>query len=359
MPNLLLAGHFGCGNLGDDAIMNGFAEAVIRQGLEITAMSGAPEETFRNYGYPSIGRKDSEAYTRALATCDAVVFAGGSIFQDVTSMRSAIYYATMIKKAKKAGKPVFLVGQGVGPLNRFLSKRAAASAFMLADAIVVRDPASAQALKGLGVNRPIRVGADPAFLMPPAKVEESQYGVGDRKTIGIAPRVFGKGIKEVTAIFGEFARNLFQSNYMPVMIAMDRNEDGPLIQAISDSQGGKIPDLRKLPTPSQLVARIGRMDAVVSVRLHGSVLATCAGTPSLAIAYDPKVAAFAKLLELNPAIPIEGLTSARLFENFQAFMKSRDRNLQIVERRKAELTKLAEVNVETVIESLKGAAPVR
>jgi polysaccharide pyruvyl transferase WcaK-like protein len=265
----------------------------------------------------------------------------------------------MVKKAKKAGKKVFLVGQGVGPLNKFISKRAAASAFAMADGIVVRDPTSAQAIKNLGVSRPVRLGADPAFLMPPGVVEESQYGVGDRKTIGIAPRIFGKGVKEVTAIFGEFARSLFQSNYMPVMIAMDRNEDGPLIQAISDAQGGKIPDLRKLPTPGQVVAQMARMDAVVSVRLHGAVLATCAGTPAMMVSYDPKVAAFAKLLEIGAAIPAEGLTAARLFENFQTFMKARERNVQIIERKRTELQTLAEVNVELVLESLKSASAAR
>lgn len=356
MPQLLLAGHFGAGNLGDDAIMCGFVDGISRYGgFDVRVMSGAPEETGRLYGLSGIPRKDLGAYNDELERTDAVVFAGGSIFQDVTSVRSAMFYANLVSKAKKAGKKVFLVGQGVGPLTKFLSKRAAIGAFNMADMIVVRDPASAQTLRDLGVKRPVRVGADPAFLLRPSSSEEQSYGVADRKSIGLAPRAFGKSPKEAVALFGEFTRLVFQANYMPIMIPMDKNEDGPLIQAISDAQGGKIPDLRKVQRPQDLQARLKRMEAVVAVRLHASVLAATVGTPALMISYDPKVSAFAKLMDF-PVLPADGLTAGRLFENFQQFMKQRDRHVASLERKRDEMMKLAELNVEVVVESLKGAA---
>ena len=354
MPNLLIAGHFGAGNVGDDAILVGFADGISRVGgFEITAMSGSPEDTFRNYNIRGIPRKNLAAFNEALSQTDALVFAGGSIFQDATSVASAMFYASLVKRAKKAGKKVFLVGQGVGPLTKFLSKRAAASAFNMADGIVVRDPISAQTLRDLGVKRPIKMGADSAFLLSPNRDGGENFQVGDRKSIGIAPKLIGRGLKESVALFGEFTRLVFQSNYMPIMIAMDRNEDTPLIQAINESQGGRIPDLRKVHRPQDIQARIQRMDAVVAVRLHAAILAASVGTPSLMISYDPKVSAFAKLIEA-PCVPAEGLTSSRLLENFQLFMKNRERYVAATERQRAELVKLAEVNVETVVESLKG-----
>lgn len=360
MPgHILVAGHFGCGNLGDDAILLGFV-AGMGDGTDMTVMSGAPEETYRNYGLRSIPRKDLNAFGEALQECDALVFAGGSIFQDATSARSAIFYGELVKRAKKAGKRVIMVGQGVGPLNSFFGKRAATAAFNMADYIVTRDPGSVSTLKSLGVKRPIKVAADLAFLMPPLRedTEGQSFAVGNMKTVGISPRPFGKDKKSQVQLFGELSRMLFQANYLPVLIEMDREHDAPLIIEISKSQGGKVPEIRKLQTPMQLQSRMSRMDAVIAMRLHAGILATTVGVPALMVSYDPKVASFAKMLDMGTSVSIEGLTANRLFESFVQFHKERERNLKILERKRAELRKAAELNVEMVLDSLSGKATI-
>lgn len=352
MPNLLIAGHFGCGNLGDDAILVGFAHGLEGTGFEMTVMSGSPEETFRTYGYRCIPRMDGAAFAKEVSRCDALVFAGGSVFQDATSVQSVAYYQNLVKKAKKAGKKVFMLGQGVGPLNNFLGKRLAASAFNSSDIVVVRDPNSVSTLKSLGVKVPIKVGADLAFLLPDkiAAEEAQAFTIGDMKSIGIAPRPFGKDKKMVVGLFGELCRLLFQSKMMPVLIEMDRNIDGPLIDEISKQQGGKIPDLRKQQTPMQLQGRMSRLDGVIAMRLHAGILATTVGVPPLMLNYDPKVAAFAKMLDIGGNVSIENLTAQRLFDAFQSFYRDRDRNAKILQRKREEFRKLAEVNIQILNE---------
>lgn len=357
MAHLLLAGYFGCGNLGDDAMLLGFIQG-LGSGFDVTVLSGSPEETFRSYGFPSAPRRDIGAVDAAISKCDALVFPGGSIFQDATSVKSVGYYAQLVKRAKSSGKKVFLVGQGVGPLNSYFGKRWAAAAFNAADAVVVRDPGSAATLRDLGVRVPIRVGADSAFLLPRPVDREDQtsFQVGNMHTVGLAPRPFGKKPKEVAQLFADVVKLLFQANYMPMLIAMDQAEDGPLIEQISKAHGGKVPDLRKVTTPMQLQQRIGRMDALIAMRLHAGILAASVGVPPLMVSYDPKVAAFSKLLDMGNALSIEGLTAQRLFENFQLFQKDRERSVKVLERKRAELSKLAETNVEVVRESLMGTA---
>ena len=247
-----------------------------------------------------------------------------------------------------------MLGQGVGPLSKFLSKRAAAGAFNSADCIVVRDPESARALVALGVRQTARVGADLAFMMPPAREEgEQQFGVAGMKTVGIAPRPFGKNNKEVVVLFGDLCRMLFQTQHVPVLIEMDRNEDGPLISEIEKSQGGKVPSMKKLATPIQVQSRIARMDAVIGMRLHASILATGVGVPAMTISYDPKVAAFANILGLGSAIPIEGLTAQRLFDNYLTFEKAKERNVKILETKRQELQQMAQVNIEVLTDVLR------
>jgi len=164
---ILLAGYFGCGNLGDDAILVGLKDALANDDVDLATLSANPAESYSLYGIRAIPRKDFKRIDEELKECQALVFPGGSIFQDVTSSRSAAYYASLVQRAKRAGKKVVFLGQGVGPLNSFLGRRFAASSFKAADAIVVRDPGSASLLRSLGVNRPIEVAADMAFLMPP------------------------------------------------------------------------------------------------------------------------------------------------------------------------------------------------
>jgi len=352
MPHLLLAGHFGCGNLGDDAIMLGFVQG-LNPDFELTLLSGAPETTYRLYNIRSVPRKDFRAVQAAINECDAMVFCGGSLFQDVTSTRSVAYYAQLAKMAKKSGKKLFFVGQGVGPLNGMFSKNWTAGAFNMADGIVCRDTQSVSLLKSLGVKKPIQTAADCAFLLPePSGREENQFGVGNMKAVGIAPRPFGKP-KECLKFFGDLAQLLFKNQYVPVLVEMDAQHDGPLIFDISKANGGKIPDIRKLETPMQLQSRIARLDSMISMRLHGGILATTVGVPAMMLSYDPKVTAFAKAMGYDSPVTTEGLTAQRAFDAFVQFQRDRERNLKVIERKREELKELARINCQAIIDAFR------
>ncbi|MFQ3586784.1 MAG: polysaccharide pyruvyl transferase CsaB [Fimbriimonadaceae bacterium] len=354
MPtNLLLAGYLGCGNLGDDAVMLGLMEGLRGADVAFTVLSGAPEETYRLYGVRAVPRKDKAAVVAAIRECDALVFPGGSVFQDATSAASCAYYSALVGQAKKAKKMVVLVGQGVGPLGSWIGKRLARQAFQSADAVAVRDPASAALLRQIGVDRSISVGADSSLLLPRPSGEESDaFSVAGMKSIGIAPRPLGKQTKAVIQLFGDLARLLFQAGYLPILVEMDRNEDGPVIEAIAKAQGGKVPDIRRVQTPMQLMQRLARMDAVVAMRLHAGILGAAVGVPPFLVSYDPKVAAFAKLLDVAAAPSFDGLSADRLFESFQAFMRERERNVKLVESRRQTLRDSAFVNVRVLSEAL-------
>lgn len=352
MANLLLSGYFGCGNVGDDAIMLGFVHGLGNTRHGITVLSGAPEETFRNYGFNAVQRKDMGAVKAAIEKCDALVYPGGSIFQDVTSFRSCAYYAQLVSMAKKAGKKVMLLGQGVGPLTGFLGKRAAAGAFNDADLVVVRDPGSVSTLKSIGYKGTPRVGADMAFLLPqPPESDAGGFSVGSMKSVGISVRPHGKD-KDIIKVFGELCRMLFQNGVMPVLIEMDRTADAPLMAEISKAQGGKIPDIRKLTSPMQLQQRLARMDGVIAMRLHAGILAATVGVPPLMISYDPKVSAFSQMLDIGTAPSMEGLTAQRIYDLFSEHMKSRERNEKVLDRKVEDLRKQAQLNIELFNQAL-------
>lgn len=355
MAKLLLAGYFGAGNLGDDAILKGFAEGLGDTPYQYRALAGSAERLMRNLGIPGVPRMDLGSVKNAISECDALVFPGGSIFQDVTSTKSVAYYSGLVKEAKKAKKKVILLGQGVGPLNGFLGKRMAAAAFNAADMIAVRDPGSVSVLRSLGVKGTPRVTADCAFLLPvPPKDEAStSFGVAGMKTIGISVRPWGKkNSKEVVRAFADLVMLLSKNGYVPVLMPMDAEEDAKVIDEIAKLHGGKVPDLKGLATPAQFQQRVGRMEAVIAMRLHAGILAATVGIPPMMVSYDPKVTAFSNLIGLPAPPNVQGVTGDRLFAQFQSFVKDREPHARTVERRLGELKAAAGGNIQALRDCL-------
>ncbi len=351
---LLLSGYFGCGNLGDDAMLLGFLHGIEGRPYEVRVLCGDEAALMRNYGLQGVQRLDLRAVRNAIEASDALVFAGGSIFQDVTSVRSVVYYARLAREAKKAGKKVVMLGQGVGPLRRFLGKRFAVSAFQHADAIVVRDPGSVRTLAELGVKATPRLASDLAFLMPtPPKPENSsEYAVGNMKTVGVSARPYRKDRARVVKLFGDLVRLLYQANYVPVLLEMDRMEDGPIITEICKQQGGKVPEMRGLSTPMQVQQRLGRMESVIAMRLHAGILAATAGVPPYLISYDPKVSEFARSLGYSSPPIMPGLTAERIMDGFLGFVKDREKNAEALQRKREDIVKLARTNIDVLAQCL-------
>jgi polysaccharide pyruvyl transferase CsaB len=348
---LLLGGYFGCGNLGDDAILLGFVKGIEKEGHNILALCQSPESLVRRYGIPGVPRRDFAAIQKAIQDCDALVFPGGSIFQDVTSVRSSAYYSKLVGMAKKSGKKVALLGQGVGPLTTFFGKRFARSAFDQADVVTVRDSASVSALKELGSRATPEVTADLAWLLPEPVLSDSsgEFGVAGAKSVGIAVRPWGKDKnRTVIEVFSELARQLNSNGRIPTFIAMDEKEDGPLILEIAKRLGGKVPDLRGIMSPRAVQERAMRMEGLIAMRLHAGILAATVAVPSFLVSYDPKVTALANQIGVPTPPTMKGLSAQRIYDGYVGFVKDRDRTVEALKLRRAELGKKAFLNIDAL-----------
>ncbi len=347
---LVVAGYYGCGNLGDDALLIGFLTGLGNLPVKAVALSGAPERTNRFLGVQAIERRDQNALVKNLEDADALVFAGGGLLQDSTSLFSLKYYTGLIQTAKSKGKKVVLLAQGIGPITSFLGKRNAASALGMCDLITVRDQTSLSVLRSLGYKKPVEVTGDLAWLVEPDETSDGGFGLGDMKTVGIAARPWMKN-KDIAPAFAGFAQLLFKNQYVPVLVEMDNKLDTPLLDAITKLHGGRPPDMRNIQTPSSLVARLKRMHAVVAMRLHAGILAASAGVPSMMVTYDPKVTAFANQMDF-PTVSLEGLTADRLWDSFQRFEQDRNRLMALLDKKRPEQVALAKRNIDILIEQI-------
>jgi polysaccharide pyruvyl transferase CsaB len=348
---IVLGGYYGCGNIGDDALLYGLLTGLGAAPWQITVLSGNPEETRRQFGHPAVPRKNLGAIKDAIDGADALVLGGGGLLQDKTSLLSLKYYTHLIATAKKADKKVALLAQGIGPINSFLGKRAASGALAACDLVSVRDTESLAVARGLGCHR-AELTADLAWLARPSQTPAVEFGMAGMKSVAISARPWSND-KKIAEAFGGFCQILFRNNYIPVLVEMDRGMDTKILDAIAKLHGGRCPDIRNVVHPADMLARIGRMNAVVSMRLHAGIFAAISGIAPTMVAYDPKVASFVQIMGLPKALAVEQLTSEALWDMFRSFEEQRAGFSAEFERRREEQLKLSMRNVELLRSTLQ------
>ena len=90
----LLAGYFGFGNFGDEAILK-YAVDILRyyyKESEIKIITQSPYLAKKQYGLKGIYRFDIKQVLFSIKECDFLIFPGGSILQDITSVKSINCY---------------------------------------------------------------------------------------------------------------------------------------------------------------------------------------------------------------------------------------------------------------------------
>lgn len=373
---VVISGYYGFGNAGDEAALQGVLaglrraankgcekgrqksrdnsceESCERGGIDALVLSGEPEATRAEHGVAAVSRWSLGAAWRAVRGADLLVFGGGGLIQDRTSARSALYYLAILAMARAARVPVYLYGQGAGPLRRRWLRRAAGVCLRGVTGAGVRDEASLRLLEELGVPpERIQVTADAAFaLEPPSERERAEAlerlgfgggrGASAHPLVGVvwrspaveSARRLGSGLRALggrargcegagprEAIAGavaSFARaNEAAVVVVPLHPQMDLEEaqefakaagaggdvvifsDPAGVHAAAPQAGGSgLSPRTQDPAHRRLMAAVAAMDIVVSVRFHGLVFAALAGVPAVAIAYDPKVQHLAEAL---------------------------------------------------------------
>ena len=118
---VFLAGAFGQGNPGDEALLSAFSRALGH--LDPVASTCDPQGTEAAHGVTAVDRDDVPRVGREIARADAVVVAGGTIFKTLhpssgraplSLLRRTAALATLTRALRK---PLALVGVGAAPIH--------------------------------------------------------------------------------------------------------------------------------------------------------------------------------------------------------------------------------------------------
>ena len=169
-PHLLVGGYFGCGNLGDDAILLGLLSLLreLAPEMRVSVLSGDPRATRALCRVDAYRRKSPLALLRAFFNADAFLLGGGSLLQNRTGRLSLAYYLGLLRLSRFLKKPTALFAAGIGPLlgetDRQKTRLVLSSLFHVG----LRDPLSLSALRSLGLPASLlSLGSDSAFFIPP------------------------------------------------------------------------------------------------------------------------------------------------------------------------------------------------
>jgi polysaccharide pyruvyl transferase CsaB len=304
---VLVSGYYGFGNLGDEALLEVIVQGVRRTlpAAAIEVLSATPQRTESSLRVEATPRWEWRTVRESIRRADVVLSGGGGLLQNQTSLRSLLYYASILREAVRAGRKAMIFAQSIGPLD-FWGRSFVRRFCRGVDRATVRDERSLRLLRELLPRTPIERTADPVFLYEAAEagVDLSAEGLGPesgpyavisvRRSAGSrdAPQVVARAVDRLAQRHG------IRAAFLPLGGAADAAISTDVIRACASD-----PVLLPECSLAKAAAILSEARVVIGMRLHALVLAARYAVPFLAIPYDPKVSALCEDLEY-PLAPL-------------------------------------------------------
>ena len=297
---VFLAGAFGQGNPGDEALLQAFAGGL--EGFGPVAASADPTATTAEHGVAAVHRDDVRRVANEIARADGVVVAGGTIFKTLhpSSGRAPLSLlrrtAALAAMTRGLRKPLALVGVGAAPLRGRPAATLARAIVRAATLLILRDEESAAHLAEAGAPTPMRVGADAAWTL--VGMERPALDAGDDRPIVVALSHLAGG-RDLADRLAAGLGPVVASGLTVRLDPWQPEGDAELAAAVAARLEAEV-----APPPADLLSASRDMAGarlVLAQRFHALVAAAAAGVPVLAVAHEPKLEGLARRLE-QPAV---------------------------------------------------------
>ncbi len=356
---IAIGGYFGCGNLGDDAILQGVLQGLsdLSPDVRVICLSGHARKARRRLGVCTVGRKNPFAVVLALLRADLFLCGGGSLLQNATGDRSLWYYLSLLRLSRPLGATPILFSAGIGPLYGGMQK-AVRTTLSRCPYLSLRDPDSKALLEELGLDPArLHLGADPAFLLP---APSPLRGPALLSAHGIAPGTpylcivlkGGRAQEDIRRLVLAAVRVLCRRHaLLPIFLIFDTKQDKKATHVAQKTLHGCT---IRLSEAADAEAILSGAALTLSMRLHALILATAARTPALGIPSDPddtKIPSFARLSAQDHVI-YDRLTVAAIVETAEDAMEKCNARRAIWADVAADLRKKAQKDLANIVTML-------
>lgn len=284
--SVVLCGYYGFGNLGDELLARGLVELLEGSGIprsKIGILSASPAVTSTELSVVAEDRWSVRMVSRFLGRSRTLLLGGGGLFQDVTSLKSPVYYAGVVWLAKRAGAIPWAFGQSLGPLGTSFGRSLATKAIGACRVRVFRDRRSVALAQSMGIGA-ASVAPDPVMalrpVVPPGAPRRLMINLRPSKVFDL--RRLAKGILDLAD----------RTGLSPAGFAMA--EEDLLTLRDLEAFGVRWSEVRLVRSLRDFEEMASEAGGSVSMRLHGVVLSALCGLSSAALPYDPKVDSFAE-----------------------------------------------------------------
>lgn len=140
-PSVCLVGYFGYGNLGDEQTLETAITQLTSRGIKSINVLWRKKTGEPKHDSPGIefySRYNFLSVMKAIKKSDAVIMCGGNLLQNETSLKSLLYYSTIMRYAKRRGKKLYMISSGIGKLTGKIANGVSKSALKRADFIGAR-----------------------------------------------------------------------------------------------------------------------------------------------------------------------------------------------------------------------------
>jgi polysaccharide pyruvyl transferase CsaB len=353
VKKMLLAGYYGFGNLGDEAIL----EMTLKQIFEITdrenitVLSGNKVTTSKRYNVSTIDRYNVLSILNALKSADVLIFGGGSLLQDVTSKRSIYYYLFLIRLAKLMNNKVVMLSQGIGPIINEKSIKAVKKSLSLVDYITVRDKHSKEFLENIGVNdKKIFLSTDPVINI--RKDDSMEYEKQSVRKVCFSLRNWKDS--DVSVRISKVAERLIDNGIECHFIPFYYKEDLQLIAQVEELLGNKAVYYKERLSTGDAFDIIKTMDVMVGVRLHSLIFAAAANVPIVAVSYDQKVDHFVNSVNMKIACTIDNIDENTIYDEIIDKINNESEEKAMLLKSVKKLRELTNINYKILKEITNG-----
>lgn len=268
---------------------------------------------------------------------DVVMSIGGDNFTDDYGVPDHFFNSMIC--ARKAGAKTVIWGASIGPFKDSDKAKRWAGILNKVDLITIREQASVEYLRSLGITRNVQMVADPAFILPPVRPESCPVERGRSSMlvgIGMSSLVFRYGIssEQLVKAFGDFIRYLQKSFNARVILVPHVTGHQPHANDLTACEEA----LKMLPEGSPVFiadqeydARemkycISQCDYFIGARTHSTIASFSTEVPTITIAYSQKAWGInEQLLGTDEFIvPVGEVSLERLTAVFEKLRKNKD-----------------------------------
>ena len=277
MAKVCISGYYGFKNFGDEAILKVLTEHL--KDADVTVFSSDPQFTSVTYGVKSVKGFDLKNVVKTIQNTDILISGGGSLLQDVTSLKSLVYYSLIIALGLLFNKKVIIFAQGIGPINNKFAQIVVKNLLKQCSLVTVRDENSLKLLENWGVNA-ILV-CDPIYsLEVPCQEKANVVGIQLRDFKTMNYNLLQKLAMLVSTKFSDKKVEIF---------SLQEAQDLDLCKKFEKILNSINPEIKTEIVTDNIIERISSLEYLIAMRFHAILVALKSGVKTCAINYDIKV----------------------------------------------------------------------